>query len=673
MGLGHSPRIVTDGMVLCLDAANPRNFNLTKVEVLVVGGGGGGGNHHGGGGGAGGLIYNSNFAVTPGTQLTATVGDGGAARSYGGGNGGNGGNSVFGALTAIGGGGGGSYPNNGSGGGSGGGSTNWGVGTTGGTGTSGQGFAGGSNNGQNNFGGGGGGAGGTAKGLSNNSGGDGLAYNISGNQTYYSGGGGSGVYPGYANDTSYGYGGLGGGGNGGNGPHGSGTAPTAGGTNTGGGGGGVADLYQNSAIGGSGIIIVRYPGPQKAIGGTVTSVGGDTIHTFTTSGNFTPLVNTNASAVLGLSDLSGNRNFGTTTGSPTYSSANGGSLYFEGSDEYITTGFTRGTLGNQSTLISWYKYTGTPGRTYSPIFGGKESGSGTEFFIGKNAGNTNIGVQDGNYYDSFVTGSNAFDGNYHQIVYTYDNGTGKIYLDGTLRNTNSFTKCNDSEEIVIGVELEGSGYYFTGNIAQASIYNRALTAAEISQNFNALRGRFTPEYETLTYTASGNLTVTGNGTNNVNIFKTSGGDAWDNQAYNSLVSFTAPCTIEFNKQAASGDNGVSYAMIGWNADPTTDASYSSIDYASYPYRTDNYSVYHNSSQVHFSGSWSTANKFYIVYGTDGTIKHYNGSTLLYSVYYGTGNTVYVDSSFYSVNSTFGGFSNIKVIRSAWNGSTYVNI
>lgn len=177
-------------------------------------------------------------------------------------------------------------------------------------------------------------------------------------------------------------------------------------------------------------------------------------------------------------------------------------------------------------------------------------------------------------------------------------------------------------------------------------------------------------YETLTFTASGNLTVTGNGTNNVSIFKTSGSTSWDNQAY-VATGFTAPCTLEFNKQAAAFDNGVSYAMIGWNEDPTTNASYDSLDYTSYPYRTDAYSVYHNASQVLFSGSWSTSNKFYIVYGTDGIIRHYNGSTLLYtSPSYGTGKTVYVDSSIYSVDSTFGGFSNIRVTKNAWNGTSY---
>ena len=505
MGLGHSPRIVTENLVLLLDAANPRNFNLTAVEVLVVAGGGGGGSFNGGGGGAGGLIYNSNFAVTPGTQLTVTVGNGGVgdgrpgngASGASGAVGTNGGPSVFGSLEAIGGGVGGGYSVRTSGvsGGSGGGS--WGSLTFAG-GTAGQGNAGGGGypigHNYTETAGGGGGAGGNGVngGTSSNqpgAGGLGLLFNISGNSQFYAAGGAAGA-------NRFGGSALGGSGIGGNGGTTASVAGVAGVPNTGSGGGGAAyngtpGSSADGGAGGSGIVIVRYQGPQKAIGGTVTSVGGDTIHTFTTSGNFTPLVNTNGSAVLGLSDLSGNRNFGDSGGSGVlYSSANGGSLSFDGSDEYVTTGFTRGTLGNQSTLISWYKYTGTSGRTYSPIFGGKESGSGTEFFIGKNSGNTNIGVQDGNYYDSFVTGSNAFDGNYHQIVYTYDNGTGKIYLDGTLRNTNSFTKCNDSEEIVIGSELEGGGYYFIGNIAQVSIYNRALSAAEISQNFNALRGRF---------------------------------------------------------------------------------------------------------------------------------------------------------------------------------------
>jgi hypothetical protein len=176
-------------------------------------------------------------------------------------------------------------------------------------------------------------------------------------------------------------------------------------------------------------------------------------------------------------------------------------------------------------------------------------------------------------------------------------------------------------------------------------------------------------YEALTFAASGSLTVTNNGTTSVDIAKTSGSNSWDSHAYAS-TAFTAPITVEFNKDAQGFDNGASYAMISLNEDPLTNASYDTLDYAAYPYRSDVYSVYHNGSQVHFSGSYNTAVKFYIVYATNGYIYHYNGSSLLYSVNWGTSKTVYIDSSFYAVNSTYSRFYNIKAIRKAWNGTAY---
>jgi hypothetical protein len=150
-----------------------------------------------------------------------------------------------------------------------------------------------------------------------------------------------------------------------------------------------------------------------------------------------------------------------------------------------------------------------------------------------------------------------------------------------------------------------------------------------------------------------------------------GANGWDTHAY-SLLPFTAPCTIEFNKRAASngGDNGLSYTMVGWNADPTADASYSSIDWASYPYRQSNYEVYNNGTQIVTGIAWDETKKFYIVYDTDGYIRHYNGSTLLYSVNKGTGQTVYFDSSFYSPD-PFGSLRNLRLIKRSWNGTCYV--
>jgi hypothetical protein len=185
------------------------------------------------------------------------------------------------------------------------------------------------------------------------------------------------------------------------------------------------------------------------------------------------LMNLSNKAGLDLSNLSFNA-----TAQPT----------FDGTDDHIDTGLTRGDLGDSFTLIAYYKFTGSTSRTYTPIFGGNEST--TEFFIGKNTGNTNIGVQDGNYNGSFVTGSNAWDGNYHQIVYTYNNSEGKIYLDGVLKSTGSFTKCNTAESIRVGHESEGGGYRFIGDIPRVCVFDRVLTAEEILKDFNAYKNRF---------------------------------------------------------------------------------------------------------------------------------------------------------------------------------------
>ena len=72
---------------------------------------------------------------------------------------------------------------------------------------------------------------------------------------------------------------------GGNGTTSSSGTATSGAVNTGGGGGG--DRTSVAGSGGSGVVIVRYLGGQVATGGTITSSGGYTVHTFTGVGTFT--------------------------------------------------------------------------------------------------------------------------------------------------------------------------------------------------------------------------------------------------------------------------------------------------------------------------------------------------------------------------------------------------
>ena len=81
---------------------------------------------------------------------------------------------------------------------------------------------------------------------------------------------------------------LGGNGGGGAGADTNGASPTNGTVNKGGGAGGSSGGQGSpGAQGGSGVVIARYSGSQQATGGTITSSGGYTIHTFNSSGTFT--------------------------------------------------------------------------------------------------------------------------------------------------------------------------------------------------------------------------------------------------------------------------------------------------------------------------------------------------------------------------------------------------
>lgn len=274
------------------------------IQYLVIAGGGGGGYRYGGGGAGG---YRTNVTgetsgggasaeaavnVTAGAQYTITVGAGGSGTSAGGVYGTNGsassiisssGSSL--SITSVGGGAGGtgsgiSSQSYGLSGGSGGGSTGDGNGLgsiTGGAGTTGQGYAGGAawDQSGNNSGGGGGGAGQVGGSATSSSslmaGGNGVSSSITGTATTRGGGGA----PARQTPSTAGTAGTGGGGAAGGG---------AGTANTGGGGGCGRD--STSGAGGSGVVIIRYLGAQRGTGGTVTSSGGYTIHTFTSSGTF---------------------------------------------------------------------------------------------------------------------------------------------------------------------------------------------------------------------------------------------------------------------------------------------------------------------------------------------------------------------------------------------------
>lgn len=265
--------------------------SLFTVNALVVAGGGGGSNAsggvaQGGGGGGGQVIAVSNFSVTS-QSYTITVGSGGAQNSSSAG-----GTSSFSSLSATGG--------NGAG-----------INTSGG-GTSINGTAG---------------AGGTGLSPTGGSGGVGVTNSISGSSIAY-GGGGGGAIAGSAT--------CGGTGGNNNAP---GTTATA---NRGGGGGGGGGGGNIGGTGGSGVVVISYPtGSLTATGGTITTSGGNTIHTFTTSGTWTititptPIVTSSAVSVTGL------------TGTPTLTTFNFTTTALSAKTYYILSiAYTGGSAGN---------------------------------------------------------------------------------------------------------------------------------------------------------------------------------------------------------------------------------------------------------------------------------------------------------------------------------------
>jgi len=186
-------------------------------------------------------------------------------------------------------------------------------------------------------------------------------------------------------------------------------------------------------------------------------------------------------------DLSGNGNDGTLTNGPTFSSANGGSIVFDGVNDVVNTLY--GPQFNDFTIIAWFKSTGGT-LDYNRIVD-KDYANG--MWLGRNINNANSwggGVLDSLYpYGRYIT---LADNQWHMIASRRQGTTHTIYGDGTSNSVSGTVNSNalSTATFSFGNWFNQNSQQLTGNIAQVSIYNRALTPQEIQQNFNALRGRY---------------------------------------------------------------------------------------------------------------------------------------------------------------------------------------
>jgi hypothetical protein len=181
---------------------------------------------------------------------------------------------------------------------------------------------------------------------------------------------------------------------------------------------------------------------------------------------------------------------------------NGGIWDFDGTNDQInfgnqsSLGFTNGVFSVEAWIYIPSSWTG--GSQYPnlvskggsagwdtdgwSLFGFRNYGSGTGYAVGiglRNSGAVRITLSYNQPADTWL-----------HVVGTLDGSSIKIYVNGILKtsNTQDVNPGNNNTNVYIG--RDPSSQYFPGKIAGSRLYNKTLTAAEVSQNYNAQSSRF---------------------------------------------------------------------------------------------------------------------------------------------------------------------------------------
>ena len=525
---------------------------LSTVWVLVIAGGGGGGGDEGGGGGAGGYRENSTFSISGLNSIEVSVGAGGDGGNDNTTRGSNGENSYFASITSAGGGGGGTAANtdavtrNGSAGGSGGGGAGERQNTSGGSGNTpatspAQGFNGGNRTTTNDVGAGGGGAAEAGDADGSGNGGDGVASSITGTPVTRAGGGGGGLGNTTSNAITVAAEGGGGLGGGTNRIAGSGTANTGGG----GGGGGSAGSNFNGAVGGSGIVIVRYTPDTTAPTYSSSSISSDGLNltltysetlsaTTAAPANFVVTVNSTETRTISsvsasgssitlafgsrieaeqsiavtytdptggndlnaIQDLAGNDASTLSNQSiiNTLNSTNDSALTLNGSSQYAaaTSDVSGFDIANAITLEAWIYPTGTS-------CSGNIVGKATSYFLYCVSGVLAYAMGGASSWSGVSTGITIPVNQWSHIAMTRgaSASTASIYLNGNLvysgtadgAGASALTNSNAPNLFNIGAR-NGSATFFTGRIDEVKLWNVARTQAQVQNDLKTYGGSF---------------------------------------------------------------------------------------------------------------------------------------------------------------------------------------
>jgi hypothetical protein len=189
-------------------------------------------------------------------------------------------------------------------------------------------------------------------------------------------------------------------------------------------------------------------------------------------------------------DASGSNNTGTIFNGPVYNSSNGGYLDFDGIDDYAggANSVSTDLTGDMSCEV-WFKLDAVASDWVRPF--GKGDGSNRTYGLWYNT------TSGGFLYQRYGTSNFQAQlttlpavGQWYQMVGTSTGSNHVLYLNGVSVATATATGPWASSSEGYRVAAATFHTFHNGPLSITRLYNRGLSAAEVSQNFNAVRGRY---------------------------------------------------------------------------------------------------------------------------------------------------------------------------------------
>jgi hypothetical protein len=187
-------------------------------------------------------------------------------------------------------------------------------------------------------------------------------------------------------------------------------------------------------------------------------------------------------------DLTGSNN-GTLTNGVGYLPNNGGTFDFDGTDDYIDCGNSSVFNFTTTTISCWFRK--SQDSLYKGLVDKGRDGYGAWSLNVDEVYSTATFKANISGTGRAITALSTYDNNtWTNVVGVFDGTNLMIYQNGVLSNSASYPGSMNTNSTSVRIGAANDGLYYNGDIANAKIYNRALSAAEIQQNYQSEQYRF---------------------------------------------------------------------------------------------------------------------------------------------------------------------------------------